>query len=982
MSNQTIFLQMNLLLISMHYIHFNSENIYQTCYILLLSTMCLIQFVKLYLSAVLLLTAVCILAAEDYSNSWAVRVHGGRELAIQVAKRHGFRFVSETPFDDIYHFKSTMHHDRSRRAATYHHNKLKSDPQVHHAEQQLIKTRHKRDLAEPSDSFMSPRPELSYSPPVDPYWEYQWYMQGAENNINVVPAWVMGVSGKGVVVTVLDDGLEHTHPDIQDNYDLNASFDYNSEDTDPSPRLDYANTNKHGTRCAGEIAAVKNNLCITGVAFNASIGGIRMLDGSVTDLVEGSSLGYRPQHIDIYSSSWGPEDDGRTVDGPGSLAKKSFEDGVHRGRSGLGSIFVWASGNGGIHDSCNCDGYALSLYTISVSSVSEANNSPWYSEHCSSTLTSTYSSGQASQHKIITTDIRKQCTKEHTGTSASAPMAAGILALALEVNPHLTWRDVQHLVVLSSKSSGLHGTWTKNGIGYSVSPEFGFGVLDAFTLVNRARKWVTVGEQHSCVEPPDIQLPTSLPAYRTIFITTTTDGCRETQVNHLEHVQVILTLSVNTGTRGKIEMSLKSPAGTKSILLKNRIYDSSTKGFNQWPFMSTHFWGESPLGEWELSITALDRTTATVNSVEFVFHGTKKAPPFLDCIPEQCHPECVSTCADENSSSCDACKNYRVRDTWECVAECPPGYYPDQKNKVCLRCSVNCNVCSSGYSFLCTECNQNYTLTNGSCSPLCPDGSFYSHETDSHCLPCHNSCYTCIGMYDRACTSCEPDRFLMDGVCIDPVTECGDRMYKDRYSSCKPCPLGCLECSSHDNCLKCTQESHNSDHMCSMDCPGGFFYRKSSHKCEDCHSTCLTCSNGSDPTHCSTCTDGYQLSLEKACVPCCDFSLLRLYTCCNCTKDPNLPDKNTCSLIKLREESFLGELRYILLQTKPNTLIGVLLTFAVVLLIGIILLFISSLYIFPKTNHCFTKRTYEYMPTNHFQSMERLQDLNLNKYES
>ena len=53
-----------------------------------------------------------------------------------------------------------------------------------------------------------------------------------------------------------------------------------------------------------------------------------MLDGSVTDVVESSSLHLNPQHIDIYSSSWGPSDNGQTVDGPGRLAKKAFVDGV------------------------------------------------------------------------------------------------------------------------------------------------------------------------------------------------------------------------------------------------------------------------------------------------------------------------------------------------------------------------------------------------------------------------------------------------------------------------------------------------------------------------------------------------------------------------------------------------------------------------------------------------------------------------------
>jgi len=53
-----------------------------------------------------------------------------------------------------------------------------------------------------------------------------------------------------------------------------------------------------------------------------------MLDGDVTDAVEAQSISLNPQHIDIYSASWGPDDDGRTVDGPGALANKAFFDGI------------------------------------------------------------------------------------------------------------------------------------------------------------------------------------------------------------------------------------------------------------------------------------------------------------------------------------------------------------------------------------------------------------------------------------------------------------------------------------------------------------------------------------------------------------------------------------------------------------------------------------------------------------------------------
>lgn len=53
-----------------------------------------------------------------------------------------------------------------------------------------------------------------------------------------------------------------------------------------------------------------------------------MLDGDVTDAVEAKSLSLNPSHIHIYSASWGPDDDGQTVDGPGPLARKAFQDGV------------------------------------------------------------------------------------------------------------------------------------------------------------------------------------------------------------------------------------------------------------------------------------------------------------------------------------------------------------------------------------------------------------------------------------------------------------------------------------------------------------------------------------------------------------------------------------------------------------------------------------------------------------------------------
>ena len=94
--------------------------------------------------------------------------------------------------------------------------------------------------------------------------------------MNVLSAWKLGYTGKKVVVTILDDGIQYNHPDLKQNYDPLASKDINDNDDDPMPQDN--GDNKHGTRCAGEVAAVAfNEYCGVGVAYNASIGG-RELD--------------------------------------------------------------------------------------------------------------------------------------------------------------------------------------------------------------------------------------------------------------------------------------------------------------------------------------------------------------------------------------------------------------------------------------------------------------------------------------------------------------------------------------------------------------------------------------------------------------------------------------------------------------------------------------------------------------------------------
>ena len=118
---------------------------------------------------------------------------------------------------------------------------------------------------------------------------------------------------------------------------------------------------------------------------------------------------------------------------------------------------------------------------------------PYYAEPCPNTLAVTYSNGHAMNDRtIVTTDTSTKggCTNGFTGTSAAAPIAAGMVALMLEVRPCLTWRDVQSILVYSAvKVDVKEAKWVLNGAGFHHSDQHGFGLMNASRLTLAAAHW-------------------------------------------------------------------------------------------------------------------------------------------------------------------------------------------------------------------------------------------------------------------------------------------------------------------------------------------------------------------------------------------------------------------------------------------------------------------------------------------------------------
>lgn len=228
----------------------------------------------------------------------------------------------------------------------------------------------------------------------DPIFKEQWHLVNtlqAGNDINVTDVWLQGITGKGSIVAMVDDGVDMTSNDLKANYYAEGSWDFNDPGPNPMPRLA---DDHHGTRCAGEIAAVRNDVCGVGVAYDAKISGLRILSKLITDEDEALAMTYDYQNNQIYSCSWGPPDDGRSMEAPGIAIRQAMLKGIQEGRGGLGSIYVFASGNGAANeDNCNFDGYTNSIYSVTVGAVDRAGAHPYYSEKCSAQLVVTYSSG-------------------------------------------------------------------------------------------------------------------------------------------------------------------------------------------------------------------------------------------------------------------------------------------------------------------------------------------------------------------------------------------------------------------------------------------------------------------------------------------------------------------------------------------------------------------------------------------------------------
>ncbi|KAL3873141.1 hypothetical protein ACJMK2_036295 [Sinanodonta woodiana] len=464
---------------------------------------------------------------------------------------------------------------------------------------------------------------------LDTQWSNLWHLNGAVSpSLKVQEAWNLGYNGSGITIAVVDDGVEITHTDLDANMKNGSHYDYVSNDADPDPR----DGNDHGTRCSGLIVAeANNNECTVGVAYGAKVIGVRLLSSSgTTDLDESKSLSHQRSVVDIYTNSWGPPD-GYGYFEPGSLTKAELLNGVTLGRSGKGAIFTWAAGNGYKSDNCNADGYVNSIYTIGVTSLDSTGVPAFYSEVCAAALATTYG-GTSTSRYLYSTGQSDGCVSDLQGTSFSTPVAAGIIALALQANPNLNWRDVQHLIVLTSKKYSLTDSdysWQLNGANKYVHPRLGFGLMNAEDMVKYSSNWTQVPSQiifQSSTSSPNLYI--SAPSTASVSDSITIGS--SCSIVYLEHVQI--QISFQSQSMGHVELTLTSPSGTNSYLMTKRYQDFRVSGSYTWTFMTVQHWGEAPQGQWNLKMVInYNWYSGNLYTWKLILYGTQTDPlPNID----------------------------------------------------------------------------------------------------------------------------------------------------------------------------------------------------------------------------------------------------------------------------------------------------------------------------------------------------------------
>jgi subtilisin family serine protease len=473
--------------------------------------------------------------------------------------------------------------------------------------------------------------------PDDANFFDQWYLERS----NIIEAWNY-YTGKGVTVAVFDEGVIVPHKDIIGNIESVAQFS-TIHGYMPIYYL-------HALGVSGVIAAQRNDINLVGVAYDAKIASYQLPFYDFSNI----NLDFF-KYYSIINNSWGgaslfyKDDVFGNVDKIKNKFYKAYKDAVDLGRDGLGSAIVFAAGNSKVIGfDANYDFVTNSPYVIVVGGINKPNEEFFLENNIqkfASTGASILVSAPASHFLTLNIEdleldqrlslTHEDIIKKSAGTSFAAPLVSGVIALMLEANPKLGWRDIQEILAISAKKfndkvTGISRSDIKaesnnvtdatnaeadsskwfdnaaknwNGGGMHYSREYGFGEVDAYGAVKLAESWNLKQTSNNML--------TIANASPKIIRETIKAGSLKLEFNIEEDmIAEYLTLNFDLFHKelGELEVNLYSPAATKSTLLykpgKGKELDLSSllpKNLSG-DLSSANFRGEKTLGKWIVEI--------------------------------------------------------------------------------------------------------------------------------------------------------------------------------------------------------------------------------------------------------------------------------------------------------------------------------------------------------------------------------------------
>lgn len=493
--------------------------------------------------------------------------------------------------------------------------------------------------------------------PTDPLFAAQWHL-GMIGNIQRI--WDE-YRGSGVKVAVYDEGVEADHPDLAGNYDASLEFTFNGRSFSPGPLTSYS---AHGTACAGIIGADgMNGRGGVGVAWDVTLSSVNYLDviqtyynpDRPTKMAVYTAGMLHAANFDVMSNSWGWAGEYQGVQNlvdPDSVASGDtalFAEICATGRGGLGTVVVQAAGNDYLN--ANGDGWHVSRHSLTVSATERdgflADYSNWGSSILIAAPSAALTTDQTGQdgYNSNGTDgdnVPTNYTELFNGTSAAAPVVSGVVALMLEANPDLGWRDVHNILAMSAAHTGsAYGTggegfevgeWTLrngnswNGGGNAFHLSYGYGLVDAFAAVRMAEAWLTFGapaqtsanEQSVTVDYSGSSV--IIPDYS---LERDTAGVRELDLvvaRNIEIETIYVTIDMSHSSFSDLNIYLIAPDGTEAHLAWSPAVEA---GPFSWTFGVESFRGYGSAGTWSLRVEdweAID--TGRIRDLKLEFFGS------------------------------------------------------------------------------------------------------------------------------------------------------------------------------------------------------------------------------------------------------------------------------------------------------------------------------------------------------------------------